>query len=183
MDGYLIEMLGTTLVGATGGEHEGGINWWVLGSMITNAILFFGFLGIKLSPIVSEGLKSRRENMAKQLEDARAKQAEAEKRLEEYKEKLDNLEAEVEGIVASYQKEAEADKKRMAEDTEKAVQRLVRETEFTISQETKKAEKVIRDAAIAATIETAEKMLEDKISSDDRRRLADEYIANLERVA
>lgn len=183
MDHHLIEMLGTTLSAATGGDHGGGIDWWVLGSAITNAILFFGFLGFKLAPVVSEGLKSRRENMAKQLEDARAKQAEAERRLEEYKEKLDNLEAEVEGIVASYQKEAEADKRRMAEDTEKAVQRLVRETEFTISQEAKKAEKLIRDAAIAATLESAEKMLKEKVSSDDRRRLADEYIADLEKVA
>src|SRR5688572_23712355 len=98
------------------GGHDAHINWWVLGSMITNAVLFFGFLAMKLKPHVSNGLIARRENMAKQLEEARGKQAEAERRLDEYKRKLDNLEAEVAGIVRAYEAEAEADKRRLAED-------------------------------------------------------------------
>jgi F-type H+-transporting ATPase subunit b len=164
------------------GGH-GEINWWVLGSMITNAALFFGFLAMKLKPHVSNGLIARRENMAKQLEEARAKQAEAERRLDEYKTKLDNLEAEVARIVKSYEAEADADRRRLAEDADRAIQRFVRETEFTISQEVKKAEKAIRDAAVASTLEAAEQLLTTKITPDDRRRLADEYIQQLEEVA
>ena len=163
--------------------HDAHINWWVLGSMITNAVLFFGFIAMKLKPHVSNGLIARRENMAKQLEEARAKQAEAERRLDEYKTKLENLEAEVARIVRSYEAEAEADKARLAEDAERAMQRFARETEFTISQEVKKAEKAIREAAIGATLEAAEQLLAAKITADDRRRLADEYIRELEEVA
>ncbi len=164
-------------------EHEAHINWWVLGSTITNAILFFGFLAMKLRPHVSNGLLARRENMAKQLEEARTQQAEAERRLEEYKAKLENLEAEVARIVRSYEAEAEADKQRLTEETDRAMLRFARETEFTISQEVKKAEKAIRDAAVSATLEAAEQLLTSKITSDDRRRLADEYIRDLEKVA
>jgi F-type H+-transporting ATPase subunit b len=151
--------------------------------MITNALLFFGFLAMKLKPHVSNGLIARRENMAKQLEEARAKQADAERRLDEYKTKLENLEAEVARIVKSYEAEAAADKQRLAEDTDRAIQRFVRETEFTINQEVKKAEKAIRDAAVSATLEAAEGLLKSKITADDRRRLADEYIRELEEVA
>jgi F-type H+-transporting ATPase subunit b len=165
------------------GGHEAHIDWFVLGSTITNALLFFGFLAIKLKPHVTNGLIARRENMQKQLEEARTKQADAERRLDEYKAKLENLENEVARIVKSYESEAEADRRRLAEDTERAIQRFARETEFTISQEVKKAEKAIRDAAIASTLEAAEELLKSKITSDDRRRLADEYIRDLEKVA
>jgi F-type H+-transporting ATPase subunit b len=164
-------------------EHSNHIDWFVLGSMITNALLFFGFLALRLKPHVSNGLIARRENMAKQLEEARAKQAEAERRLAEYKTKLENLEAEVARIVKSYESEAEADRRRMQEEADRAIQRFVRETEFTISQEAKKAEKAIRNAAISATLEAAEQLLTSRITSDDRRRLADEYIRDLEKVA
>ena len=165
-------------------EHEAAhIDWFVLGSMITNAVLFFGFIAVRLKPHVSNGLIARRENMQKQLEEARAKQAEAERRLDEYKKKLENLEAEVAQIVKSYEAEADADRRRLVEDTDRAAQRFARETEFTISQEVKKAEKAIRNAAVASTLEAAEQLLNSKITSDDRRRLADEYIRDLEKVA
>jgi F-type H+-transporting ATPase subunit b len=170
------------LMVASGGAegHDAHINWWTLGSMMVNAILFFGFLAIKLRPVVSNGLVARRENMAKQLEEARAQQAEAEKRLDEYKAKLDNLESEVDRIVKSYENEAEADRRRMSEEADRAIQRLVRETEFTLGQEVKKAEKIIREAAVSSTLEAAEEILTRSLTEADQKRLAEEYIARIE---
>lgn len=163
--------------------HVARIDWWVLGSMITNAILFFGFIAMKLKPHVSKGLIDRRDDMANQLEEAKRKQNEAARRLDEYKAKLDNLEAEVARIVRAYEAEAEADKHRLKEDADRAIQRFARETEFTLHQEVKKAEKAIREAAISATLEAAEEIVSSQITADDRRRLADEYIDQLEEVA
>jgi F0F1-type ATP synthase membrane subunit b/b' len=185
MNGTMVTHWVGLLAAAGGGEHGGehGINWWVLGSMMTNAVLFFGFLAVKLRPVVAEGLTARRANMAKALEEARRKQTEAEAKAAEYAARLANLEDEVQRIVASYEAEARADSERMRAETERAVERLSRESEFTIKQEIRKAEGMIRGAAIAATLEVAEQIVKEKITDADRRRLADQYIANLEKSA
>lgn len=175
-----------TLVAASGGDHGGGhgdhhVDWFAVGSMIFNAVLFFGFLAYKAKPAIADGLLNRRNTMVQRLEEAQKKQAEAERRLAEYAHKLEHLEEEVARIVKSYEAEAAADQARMEQDTEKAIERLARESDFTIKQEFKKAEKVIRAAAVAATVELAEQLVTRRITDADQRRLTDNYIRDLEK--
>lgn len=165
---------------ASGGEHaEGGWDWFTLAGMFTNLILFVVFLVWVLKKPLQNFLGSRREDLAKQLEAARVKQEEAERRLAEYEHKLRNLEGEIEQIVKSHEAQGEADRQRLREETEKAIERLLREVDFTIHQESLKAQKAIRTAAVEATLDMAEQMVKERITDADRRRLADEYITRI----
>lgn len=185
MTGTLQTSVLMALVAASGGDgggHEAhGIDWFELGSMFLNFVLLFGFLGYKLRPVVANGLTARRENFGKRLIEAQQKQAEAESRLEEYKTKLANLETEFQRVVESYEAEARADQKKMEDETEKAIQRLARETEFTIHQEIRKAEKLIQSTAVEATLRKAEALVRARITDDDRARLNDACIDELGR--
>jgi F-type H+-transporting ATPase subunit b len=178
--GPVLDLLMT--IPAAGGGH-GELNWFVIISMITNAVLFFGFIAYKIRPMLSEGLSNRRSNMAKQLEEAKQKRAEAEAKLEEYAKKLENLEEEVERIVAAYEAEAKSDADRMKEETEKAIERMQRESEFTIKQEVRKVEAFIRAEAVRSTMEAAEQLVRERITEADRRRLTDQYITDLEKAS
>ena len=174
------------LLTAAGGEHHEGpltINWLEIISLFANAVIFFGFLIWKLAPSVKDGLIKRRQDMAEQLEEAKKKQAEAEAKAAEFAEKLENLEAEVQRVVKSYEAQAEADADRMQEDTEKAIERMARDTDNTIKQEVLKAEQLIREAAVSATLEAAERLVKEKVTDADHRRLADLYVGNLENSA
>lgn len=185
MEAHVYELL--SLLAASGaGEHGGGhghehVDWFAVGSMIFNAVLFFGFILYKAKPAIADGLLNRRNTMVQRLEEAQKKQAEAEKRLAEYAHKLEHLEEEVARIVKSYEAEAAADKARMEQETEKAIERLARESDFTIKQEFRKAEKAIRAAAVSATVEVAEQLVTRRITDADRRRLTDNYIRDLEK--
>lgn len=175
--------LATTLVGAGGGDHgdsHAGSNWLFIASLFTNFVIFFGFLIWKAAPAVASGLKSRRSTMAVELERAQEKQAKAEARLAEYEEKLQNLEREVAHVVESYEKVAEADRARTEAETEKALARMARETDFTIQQEMRKAERLIRRSAVEATLRIAEEKIKSRINPDDHRRLTDQYVASLD---
>lgn len=177
------QLIGLIAAAGGGGEHgDHSINWFVVGSMFTNFVLFFGFLYVKLKGPVKTALEDRRDNMAKELEEAQAKQREAEAKLAEFKDKLSNLEAEVDRVVKSYEAEAEADAARMKDEAEKMVERLSRESEFTIKQEYRKAEQKIQTAAAKATLEAAEALIKERITDADRRRLVDQYISNLEQT-
>lgn len=170
------------LAASGGGDHAGGdhgINWLELGSMFLNFALLFGFLAMRLRPVVREGLKSRREDIGRRLIEAQEKQAEAEARLGEYKSRIDNLEAEFRRVVESYEAEARSDQAKMEDETDKAIQRLARESEFTIQQEVRKAEQLIQSTAVEATLRRAEDLIRTRITDADRRRLDEASIDGL----
>ncbi len=148
--------------------------------MFLNFALFFGFLIWKLRPMLSNALVNRRASMADQLEEAKRKQAEAEAKAAEFAKKLENLEQEVHRIVQSYEAQAEADVERMREETEKAIQRLARDNENSIKQEVLKAEQAIRESAVTATLQAAERLVKQRINNDDQRRLAEQYVTQLD---
>ncbi len=178
-------MLSGLILGA-GGHGDGSINWIEIVAMTIN----FGILVYLVPKVVKalgpDGLapkallKKNRDDLAAKLKEAEVKQAEAEARLTEYAKKLDNLEAEVATIVETYKKQGEADKQRITEDADKAVERLVREADFTIRQESLKAQREIRGAAVETTVKMAEDLVKQRITDADRRRLADEYIGSVE---
>ena len=72
-----------------------------------------GFLAYVLRKPLQTYLETRRENLKTELDKARTKQAEAEKRLAEYTHKLSHLEDEVERIVRSFKDQGEADRARL----------------------------------------------------------------------
>lgn len=173
-----IGMLGL-LAAEGGGGHETGWNVPLLAAQYVNFIILFGGIYVLVRKPLQTFLETRRENMAAQLRVAQEKQAEAEKRLAEYAQKLDHLEEEIARVVKSFEAQGEADRQRMLQDGDRAVERLQREVDFTIRQEAAKATKEIREAGVAATLALAEKLITERITDSDRRRLADEYVAQL----
>ena len=167
---------------AAGGHHESHFAWFELISTFVNFIVFAAIIGYAVRKPLAEFLVARREGMAAQLREAKRKQEEADRRLAEYADKLEHLEDEVARIVRSFEAQGEADRERLKEDADKAIDRLVRETDFTIRQETLKAQKAIRETAVASTLELAETLVKDRITDADRRRLADEYIHHVEQT-
>ncbi len=178
----------TALIAAAigaGGGHEGdaSINWFEIGSMALNFILLFGFLAYRLRPVVRDGLADRRKKLEERMREAQQKQAEAEARLEEYNRKIANLEQEFKAVVESYEAQAKADQARMEQEAERAIERLARESDFTIQQEMRKVERAIRTAAVEATLQQAEGLIRSDMTDDDQRRLTEEYIAQLDRTS
>jgi F0F1-type ATP synthase membrane subunit b/b' len=181
------QMIGMLMLAAEhgaehGAEHAEGFDVMGYAFALFNFALCIGTIVYFAGPKVTVFLKDRRESLAKQLNEARQKQAEADKRLAEYGHKLDHLEDEVGRIIKSFEAQGEADRERFKTDTDKAIERLVREVDFTITQESLKAQRAIRAAAVESTLSMAEKMVTERITEADKRRLADEYVGQLDRT-
>jgi F-type H+-transporting ATPase subunit b len=180
-------MLSGLIFFAGGGHGDGSINWLQIGALWINFFILLALLPKVLKSLTGrtpkEHLAASRDELQKQLEEAKAKQAQAESRLAEYAKKLENLEAEVDAIVKNYEAQGTSDKARIEEEADKAVERLKRESEFTIRQESLKAQRAIREAAVESTLRMAEELVKDRITDADRRRLADEYIGAVENGA
>jgi len=170
------------LLAAEAPAHGGEAHWdmFQLVSQYVNFVILFGGIALLVRKPLQTFLEMRRENMAGQLRIAQERQAEAERKLAEYASKLDRLEEEIGRVVKSFEAQGEADRQRMVIDADRAVERLVREADFTIRQESIKATKEIREAGVEATLAIAEKLIAERITDSDRRRLADEYVSQVQ---
>jgi F0F1-type ATP synthase membrane subunit b/b' len=169
---------------AAGAEHaakESTFNGWGVAAAFFNWVLCVGTIAYFAGPKIKDYLRSERDSLASQLREAKKKQAEADERLASYQHKLEHLEEEVAGIIKSFEAQGEADRERFKAETERAVDRLVREVDFTIKQESLAAQKAIRAAAVDTTLNLAESLVRDRITDADKRRLADEYVGALDK--
>ena len=185
-----------------GGEHHQEFNWYhgMLGekadvepsvlwrapgtpapfaAQLFNTALLIGLLVRFGRKPLAKGLADRRQRILRGIEDAAAMQAEATEQLRVYRAKLDNLDAEIERVRREMREGAEAERRRVLEDAKARRIRLEQEARTLIDRELEALrEQLTRETAIAA-IESARALLERNVSTDDHRRLCEEYLQAL----
>lgn len=134
------------------------------------AILYF--LGRK--PLAAF-LTSRRREIAEDLEESRRlkEQAEAKHRL--YQERLAHLDRELSKLRAEIVAAGEKERDRIVGDAEQTASRMRKDAEFLVEQEFKQLRIDLRRDLAELAVKAAEKVLRERVTPDDQRRLADEY--------
>jgi F-type H+-transporting ATPase subunit b len=152
-------------------------------AQLFNTALLIGLLVRFGRKPLAQGLADRRRRILKGIEDASAMQAEATEQLRVYRAKLDNLDADIERVRREMREGAEAERKRVLEDAKSRRARLEQEARTLIERELEALrEQLTRETAVAA-IESARELLEHNVSTDDHRRLCEEYLQTLPRGA
>jgi F-type H+-transporting ATPase subunit b len=188
--------------GHEGGEHHQEFNWFYgmlgekadvepsvlwrapgtpapFGAQLINTALLIGLLVRFGRKPLAQGLADRRQRILRGIEDASAMQAEATEQLRVYRAKLDNLDAEIERVRREMREGAEAERKRVLEDAKSRRARLEQEARTLIDRELEALrEQLTRETAVAA-VESARALLKDTVSTDDHRRLCEEYLQAL----
>jgi F-type H+-transporting ATPase subunit b len=188
--------------GHEGGEHHQEFNWFYgmlgekadvgpsllwrppgtpapFGAQLFNTALLIGVLVRFGRKPLARGLADRRQRILRGIEDASAMQAEATEQLRVYRAKLDNLDAEIERVRREMREGAEAERKRVLEDAKSRRARLEQEARTLIDRELEALrEQLTRETAVAA-VESARALLKSNVSTDDHRRLCEEYLQAL----
>ena len=194
--GEHVETKGEHGEGEEGAAHEGhhapgAINWFDFGNTkqppwgayaINLAILLSAYYYFGKKP-VANFLAQRRANVAKEIEEAQRLRKEAEARAAKYQEKLEHLEADLEGAKKALVDAGVAERERIIKEAEEKAARLERDAQFLIEQELKQMRlDLIRETAEAA-VTAAEDMLRKRVTQADHERLAEEYLAQLAKPA
>ncbi len=162
--------------GASGGEQ--GAKGWVATDWFR--VLNFGVLAVGLFFLLrkplSEALRSRIDGIKEQLEDLENQKQAAEKKLAEYNEKLFELEKEAETIVAEYIKQGNEAKARILKEAEVTAEKLQAQARRNIEHEFDQAKQQLQAEILETSLAKAEKIIKEKISTDDQNRLVDEYL-------
>jgi F-type H+-transporting ATPase subunit b len=169
-------------------EEEGPapINWTQFGTetppfiaMVVNfGILVAGYYLLGRKPIAA-GLQSRRDRIAKEIEEAQKMRREAEARAKLYQGKLEKLEDEVriarEGLVRA----GEAERDRIVLDAEAKGERMRKDAQFLVEQELKQIRIDLQRETVETAIAAAEELLKKRVTMADQERLAEDYLSDL----
>jgi F-type H+-transporting ATPase subunit b len=171
-------------------EHEAGpgpINWANFGNkeqppylaaLINFAILAFIYVYFGKAPIAA-ALKSRREGVEKQIEEAQRIKKEAEERSKVYTAKLGDLEGELARTKMALADAGAGEKERIVREAEEKAARMEKDALFLIEQETKQMQLELQREAVDQALVAAEEILRSKITPADHERMAEEFLATL----
>lgn len=184
---------------AHGGEHHQEFNWvhgmvgakegvepsllWrtpdmpiPFAAVLFNTALLFGLIFKFARKPVAKGLADRRQRIMRGIEDATAMKEEAKRQLEFYRNKLDNLDAEIERVRREMREGAETERKRILEEAGTRRTRLEQEARLLMEQELKALREDLTRETSRAALRSALELLRTNTSTDDHRRLCEQYL-------
>jgi len=179
--------------GSAASEHGGGhhgpghINWTdtdnkkqppYIALLVNFAVLLFIYYKFGKGP-VAEGLKKRREGIAKQIEEAARIKKEAEGRAKKYQAQLERLDEEAEQTKQAIRTTGESDRERVLREAEEKAARLERDADALLEAEKRQAKRVLYEEAVEKAVKRAEDLLRNKLTQADHERLAEEFLAQL----
>ncbi|MBM3302423.1 MAG: ATP synthase F0 subunit B [Deltaproteobacteria bacterium] len=148
--------------------------WRVINTVALIAVLVY-FMKKPLASFFAE----RTSQISKDLEEARDQRARAEALLQEYKQRLAGMEKELEKMRAELQKSSEAERERVVAAAERLAASTVETAKLTAEQEVRKAKAALKAEAVDLAMEMAETLIREKITEDDRKRIAEDYLVKV----
>jgi F-type H+-transporting ATPase subunit b len=148
-------------------------------AQLFNSLLLIGLLVKFAKAPIAKGLAERRQRISRGIDEATAMRAEATEQLRVYRAKLDNLDSEIERVRREMRESAESERKRVLEEAGVRRLRLEQEAKLLIDRELSMVREELTRATARAALESARELLKRSVSTDDHRRLCDEYLHNL----
>ena len=183
--------------GAHGGSHGGGhedspLNLFSfdygpgkhyanppLGFAILNFAILIGLLVKFGGPKIRQSLVARHDNIKTALEEGARLRKEAQDKLEEYKQRIAHVDAEVEQLVGEIRAQAEEEKARILAEAEKQAAAMKKDAEDRINAEIARARRTLEAEVVTAAVAATEKLLQDNAQATDQTKLVDTFISNL----
>ncbi len=167
-------------------EQPAPMNWTDFGKetppfiamLINFGLLVSGYYLLGKKPVAA-ALQSRRDSIAREIEEAQRMKQEAEARALTYQAKLEKLEEEVAMARDALVRAGEAERDRIVVEAEAKAERMRKDALFLVEQELKQLRQDVWRGAVEAAITAAEDMLKKRVTPADQERLAEDYLSDL----
>ncbi len=143
---------------------------------VFNFAVAFGLIAFFVTKPLRKAMAGRSEGVAQQLEQSRSARQEAEAKFAEYDAKLDKATAEIDEIYASIRREGEAERERILANAREMAQKIKADAQKAAANEVSTARAALRKEAAALAVSLAEDLLRKNVTEQDQARLIDEYV-------
>jgi F-type H+-transporting ATPase subunit b len=127
-------------------------------------------------------LETRHTLIKDALQEAAKIRAAAKAQLDEYGQRIADVDSEVEQLIADVRADAAAEKERIIEEGRQQAERLKRDAADRIDAEFVRARREIEQEVVAAAVAAAERILRKSASPKDKSALVDAFIADIQRA-
>lgn len=168
------------------GEKEGAsdhdILWRPKGTPIPLMANFINFAilagaGVYLGrKPLADGLVKRRDDLEREMDEAAKVMAAAQARLDEYKSKLKGIDSEMARVRQDYAEQAKREKERILREAAEKRDRMKRDSEFLLEQESKLIRQSLLRETVDAATEQAETLVRKALTAQDQERFAEEFL-------
>jgi F-type H+-transporting ATPase subunit b len=183
------------------GEEPVIVNWWSwdygpnakdpthknwpapFGYAVLNFVLFAGILFKLAAKPLKSFVVDRHDRIAHDLDEAARLRQQAEAQLREYEKKVQNVDAEVDQLLAQIRQEAENEKLRIISAAEDQARKLKADAQRQIEAEIARARQELHRTVVEAAVAAAEGLVKQNIGSDDQHKMAEKYVTELEQTA
>jgi F-type H+-transporting ATPase subunit b len=164
---------------AGGGGGGSGFPWKDIAFAAINlAILLFLFVRMGKQP-VSDFLHSRRDEILKELDSAKALREEAAAMLGEYKGRLDAVETERQEILDKFRSDGRSERDRIVAEAEAAAERMRVDAKRQIDQEIRRAKLELEGEVVARAVALATDALRGQVTPGQQSKLVDDFVGRL----
>jgi F-type H+-transporting ATPase subunit b len=146
--------------------------FWRTVNFIALLIILIKFLA---KPI-GNALAGRQQQVIDELRDLEAKRDAAEQSYKEFESRLAGMEKEMEVVVERAIAQAEAEKVKILEDAEKAVEDVKRQAEAAIQAEIVEAKRSLRDDIADQAAAMAEELIVKNLTPEDQVKITEQYL-------
>jgi F-type H+-transporting ATPase subunit b len=134
-------------------------------------------------PRISEALNKRQHAIEESIEASERTRREADKLLEEYRERLAEARNQAEEIVTRARKTGESTEAEIVADARVKREEMMEQTRREIEAETRRAIQQIRNEVADLTVLATEKVTRKSLTGEDQRRLVEEALSELDFAA
>ena len=147
--------------------------------LVLNFARLFYLLMKYLWPAGQKVAADRHDQIKNALDEAAKLRAEAQKKLEEYEARIKNVDGEIKKLVDGIRADAQADKNRILEQAAAQAAQMKKDAESRIAAEIELARTQLTKEVTAAAVGATEKLLKDKTTPDDQRKLVQTFIGGV----
>ena len=146
---------------------------------VLDFLIFYWLLYKFLWPVGKKLAGERHDQIKNALEEAAELRKQAADKLADYEKRIKDVDAEIEKLVAGIRADAEADKARILEAAKRQTEQMKKDAEMRIAAEIELARAKLADEVAAAASAATEKLLRERTTPDDQRKLVSTFIAGI----
>ena len=146
---------------------------------VVNFLILIGLLSRFLFKPLQSFLAQRAEGIEKSLAEARLARESAAKAQEEYRGQLLAAQREAAALREQAQREVEAERQRLLKESREEAQRVLEDAKASIETETRRARTALRQEVVTLSLAAAERLLGRAMTTEDQKRLAEQFVRDL----
>ena len=178
---------------AAGGHHapdpSAGFNWWGLGPQYAETpafgwytLTFFIFVGLLVHFVktpLRDFLTARAEFIRSDIEEAKKAKLEAEKRLAQYRERLQNLDGEIRALRKDLAEQGKVEKVRIEAEAAKLSESIMQEAKSSIAGDLRHVKQTLKVDLAGWVLAMSQQQMQAGLSAENQDHLTKQFISDL----